>query len=1283
MTKFDTGKKTTAENLHERLIILVMVKKYFCCLSLACIVTTFCFDTANSQQTYTWTSFGSGLPVTAGINNFAWISNRFGPGTYIFAGTGGKGVYRSIDEGKRWDAVNTGLNNLDVRSFIISGITIYAGTQNGIYKTIDQGNTWSLTGSAANGLANTSVTSFALGVNFTLYAGTLGGGIYRSKDNGLQWESINVGLRNRVITALTVITDTVVLAGTPEGIFRSINGDLWTPSNVGLPELYSITGFAGFGTLAYASTFGGGVYRTRDFGATWQPVNTNIKNLRITSVALINLPNSSIKPLLASTYGGGVYASFDEGESWTDASYGIPTPLITRVSVVETSPIVAVLGGGGYFSTAVNSPPPQIISVTPASATAGTQQLTMTIEGVNFSAPSVSLDGIPLEVISHSATSITIQTSLKQFVYEGARPLEVKNADGQKARTPYFISGPTAPSVATLSPPAVRVQTTPFTLAIGGSNFHDNATATVNGVPVTILGRLATLLLVDVPIEALLEPGNVPVRVTNPKTNEYSEGQLTIRARPPQIFELSPPAVSAGAPAFQLTINGTDFFTTATVSISGTNLNIIQQSTTQIVATVPASLITAIGIITITVSNPDGQSVSAPMKVVEFGVTLSVDKPLVCPGTPVQISGTIIGGVGNFRIVSWTPPVISSQLVGRVITATAAPTTPTTYTVKLADESNVETFATASIGVLQPVATSIPQNILFDTVNTFFTRINQKTFVVRNTSPDKTSITLNAPRTNTNNFSVITQVAGTILAGDQSSTIFTIQFTPQRDGLVQDTLFIPYEPCGKVLAIPLSGVRITPSLATPVPIPLQPGPSGSYPPNQPPNFLWLPVEFAASYALQIARADRQFSVENGFNSTEYPINTTATTTITPTFTLQANTIYAWTIRSVNSATTSNWSSPLYFITAPSGPQRLSLSPTTINFGGTFINETERRGIQITNTDGSAQTITGVDFFPPQTSTQPIFSLSDQLTRTSPTQFLPSNGVLLFRPTDTISYVSILRVRTATDTLLGYVTGRGITCGGSMECAETVLGLKFKPFKDNQLQPEIGDTVTLQLYMVNSLRLDQALYAGKAQRMSAEIIIHNPDVLYPFAITNPSNLSAQQFSIGRARIRFNDVPVNRGQASNNVILAEIQALALLADTLSTKIQMAEFVWTDASPPDAPIRRILRDSSITLETCLTGGSPRLLAPKSTVLSIVQSAPNPATDAVKLTFVVHTETLVTITLVDVLGRTIKSVPAGTLTPETYSISIPTGDLITGTYLIVLQTPLENITHRIGVVK
>ncbi len=71
-----------------------------------------------------WTR--SSLPDSIGVTSFAITGN------IVFAGTV-HGVFRSDDTGYTWEALNTGLANLNVWSLATDGSNLFAGTQGGVF----------------------------------------------------------------------------------------------------------------------------------------------------------------------------------------------------------------------------------------------------------------------------------------------------------------------------------------------------------------------------------------------------------------------------------------------------------------------------------------------------------------------------------------------------------------------------------------------------------------------------------------------------------------------------------------------------------------------------------------------------------------------------------------------------------------------------------------------------------------------------------------------------------------------------------------------------------------------------------------------------------------------------------------------------------------------------------------------------------------------------------------------------------------------------------------------
>lgn len=95
----------------------------------------------------------------------------------LFAGSYGGGIRVSDDEGETWTAMSNGLTNLYVRCFVSHNQIIYARTHNGMYVSNNNGIYWKKLE------LNQGIWSIVPYDN-TLYAGSYGGGVFISTDEG-------------------------------------------------------------------------------------------------------------------------------------------------------------------------------------------------------------------------------------------------------------------------------------------------------------------------------------------------------------------------------------------------------------------------------------------------------------------------------------------------------------------------------------------------------------------------------------------------------------------------------------------------------------------------------------------------------------------------------------------------------------------------------------------------------------------------------------------------------------------------------------------------------------------------------------------------------------------------------------------------------------------------------------------------------------------------------------------------------------------------------------------
>ena len=222
----------------------------------------------------TWDALDLGIATwiqAAAIAVNPQLSNTLYTG--IDAGPDNSGVYKSTDGGENW--ARTGLMN-SVTALVIDPATpntLYAtvsGPTPGemLYKTVDGGLNWI---NLSNGLPAGFISS-ALAIDpnqpQTLYISESSlVGIYKSTDGGNIWKEVNNGLTHKDITDLVVVpgSPNTVFAGTRAGVFISTNGgDSWTAVNTGLtqPTISKLAVDPLSSIYLYAGTYSGGVFKS-------------------------------------------------------------------------------------------------------------------------------------------------------------------------------------------------------------------------------------------------------------------------------------------------------------------------------------------------------------------------------------------------------------------------------------------------------------------------------------------------------------------------------------------------------------------------------------------------------------------------------------------------------------------------------------------------------------------------------------------------------------------------------------------------------------------------------------------------------------------------------------------------------------------------------------------------------------------------------------------------------------------------------------------------------------
>jgi len=290
-----------------------------------------------------------GMLDVLGPEGFVSIQSlALGEGQTVYAGSFGRGVFKSEDGGKTWTGVNEGMTDPYVYVVVVApDRAVFAGTlRGGIFRSKNGGKSWAPVNTGLDRLE----TQVLLAHQGVLYAGT-GSGVYRSKNGGEQWVADNQGLSNLLVRALVVDLQGAMYAGTTGmGLYRKLAGSAqWTritPSRLSHPRDQLPANFVRSlvvdktGTL-YAGTADNGVYVSTDRGETWHIIGGQLANASVRGMAI------GESSWFVGT-GVGMYRSSDQGKTWIQINNGLTERAIQSFAVGKDGTVYAGTSGGVF-----------------------------------------------------------------------------------------------------------------------------------------------------------------------------------------------------------------------------------------------------------------------------------------------------------------------------------------------------------------------------------------------------------------------------------------------------------------------------------------------------------------------------------------------------------------------------------------------------------------------------------------------------------------------------------------------------------------------------------------------------------------------------------------------------------------------------------------------------------------------------------------------------------------------------------------------------------------------
>jgi streptogramin lyase/photosystem II stability/assembly factor-like uncharacterized protein len=306
----------------------------------------------------------------------------------IYAGTSGSGIFKSVDGGAHWSAINNGVPTLSAFAGLeaivpVGDLGIDPRNPSTVYAAMgapdpatgaaeygpslvstNGGKDWKAagTGLPPNSFGNAVAIDPIL--SGTVYMGFDPSGIFKTTDGGATWSAVNTGLLNGTIKALAIdpFSSLTVYAGTGLGVAKTVNGGAsWTPINNGLSKLNVqtlVVAPSRPSTLyasALSSSFQPGFFRSLDGGLNWaeltSPSSSGADSLAVdpTNPSVVYASTEAFKQI-------GVSKSLDGGQSWSSVSVGVGLPTLNvtrnRLGVDPQSPSNVYFGArNGVFKT--------------------------------------------------------------------------------------------------------------------------------------------------------------------------------------------------------------------------------------------------------------------------------------------------------------------------------------------------------------------------------------------------------------------------------------------------------------------------------------------------------------------------------------------------------------------------------------------------------------------------------------------------------------------------------------------------------------------------------------------------------------------------------------------------------------------------------------------------------------------------------------------------------------------------------------------------------------------
>jgi photosystem II stability/assembly factor-like uncharacterized protein len=405
-----------------------------------------------------WAQTNKGMGALA-VNKV--LLDRLSP-QIIYACTSVSGIYRSTDGGVIWKMINKGLTGKNISDIVqdpVNPNTLYARAPGGhIFKSMDSGSNWNSLDMTGDAMALDRAAPW------TLYAGQQYG-VYISSDYGASWIKPVNDLQYTAVRTLTIdpLSPLIVYAGTyGKGIFKSTDGGTsWSALNSGLSNdgLYVST-LAIHPTnpqILFLGSMTGGIFKSTNGGNSWSVASSGLSPN--TNISSIIFDPSSTQTIYAALPSKGVFKSINLGNSWQSMNTNLSSLEINALAMDSGIPKIYAGGSGGIWEYAFSpSSRAKVLSVSPNTADAGSDAITLTVRGQGFTNSSiVHWNESYLRTTFVSPTELTAEVPRELLTNPEAVIISAITGDVSSSAVDFVVTIPVVQVAFNTDPPGVRV----------------------------------------------------------------------------------------------------------------------------------------------------------------------------------------------------------------------------------------------------------------------------------------------------------------------------------------------------------------------------------------------------------------------------------------------------------------------------------------------------------------------------------------------------------------------------------------------------------------------------------------------------------------------------------------------------------------------------------------------------------------------------------------------------------------------------------------------------------